>query len=214
MMNSHRFTGVPAMHLAQFSQWLPFLLFAFVASITPRSHQPTGVQQQRALRLECGVTDHAWRLRRRSGAGAGGGQRAGRSTGQPATGATGDERSRRALAELAGLADLPQPAGRPEARYRRRAPGSGRRCRAAAGQSQDLDDGAGGDQRIRRLRRRSIGRVQLLSLLFFLVSIPCMAVWAGLGIGSQRLLSPRQMQRLNQLMAILLLVSAWAGVLL
>lgn len=59
-----------------------------------------------------------------------------------------------------------------------------------------------------------LDRVQLLSLLFFLVSIPCTAVWAGLGIGSQRLLSPRQMQRLNQLMAILLLLSAWAGALL
>ncbi|WP_315809055.1 LysE family translocator [Pseudomonas sp. C9-3] len=59
-----------------------------------------------------------------------------------------------------------------------------------------------------------LDRVQLLSLLFFLVSIPCTAIWAGLGIGSQRLLSPRQMQRLNQLMAILLLVSAWAGALL
>ncbi|WP_440468463.1 LysE family translocator [Pseudomonas sp. YH-1] len=59
-----------------------------------------------------------------------------------------------------------------------------------------------------------LDRVQLLSLLFFLVSIPCTAVWAGLGIGSQRLLSPPQMQRLNQLMAVLLLVSAWAGALL
>lgn len=59
-----------------------------------------------------------------------------------------------------------------------------------------------------------LDRVQLLSLLFFLVSIPCTAVWAGLGIGSQRLLSPTQMRRLNQLMAALLLVSAWAGALL
>ncbi|MCP1649214.1 LysE family translocator [Pseudomonas nitroreducens] len=59
-----------------------------------------------------------------------------------------------------------------------------------------------------------LDRVQLLSLLFFLVSIPCTAVWAGLGIGSQRLLSATQMQRLNQLMAVLLLVSAWAGALL
>lgn len=58
-----------------------------------------------------------------------------------------------------------------------------------------------------------LDRVQLLSLLFFVVSIPCMAVWAGLGIGSQRLLSPRQMQHLNRLLAILLLVSAWAGAL-
>lgn len=59
-----------------------------------------------------------------------------------------------------------------------------------------------------------LDRVQLLSLLFLLVSIPCTAVWAGLGIGSQRLLAPKQMQRVNQLMAFLLLVSAWAGALL
>lgn len=59
-----------------------------------------------------------------------------------------------------------------------------------------------------------LDRVQWLSLLFFLVSLPCMTVWASLGIGSQRLLTPRQMQRLNQLMAILLLVAAWAGALL
>ncbi|MFR0689653.1 LysE family translocator [Enterobacterales bacterium AE_CKDN230030158-1A_HGKHYDSX7] len=59
-----------------------------------------------------------------------------------------------------------------------------------------------------------LDRVQLLSLLFFLVSIPCTAVWAGLGIGSQRLLSPAQLRRLNPLMALLLLVSAWAGALL
>lgn len=59
-----------------------------------------------------------------------------------------------------------------------------------------------------------LDRVQVLSLLFFLVSIPCMSVWAGLGIGSQRLLSPSRMQRLNQWMAILLLVSAWTGALL
>lgn len=59
-----------------------------------------------------------------------------------------------------------------------------------------------------------LDRVQWLSLLFFLVSIPCMAVWASLGIGSRRLLSPRKMQRLNQLMAVLLLVSAWTGALL
>lgn len=59
-----------------------------------------------------------------------------------------------------------------------------------------------------------LDRVQWLSLLFFLVSIPCMSVWASLGIGSQRLLSPRKMRRLNRLMAILLLVSAWAGALL
>ena len=59
-----------------------------------------------------------------------------------------------------------------------------------------------------------LARVQLLSLLFFLVSIPCLAAWAGLGVGSARLLrSPRALRRLNRVLALLLLVSAWAGVL-
>ncbi|WP_053135141.1 LysE family translocator [Pseudomonas sp. MIACH] len=53
-----------------------------------------------------------------------------------------------------------------------------------------------------------------LSIVFFLVSLPCLGVWAVLGAGSGRMLaSARAMQRLNQVMAILLLVAAWIGVL-
>ncbi|RMQ42802.1 LysE family transporter [Pseudomonas cichorii] len=58
----------------------------------------------------------------------------------------------------------------------------------------------------------SQGTVADLALVFFLVSIPCMTCWALLGSGSARLLTSAQaMQRLNRAMAVLLLVSAWAG---
>ncbi|UZE31742.1 LysE family translocator [Pseudomonas asplenii] len=53
-----------------------------------------------------------------------------------------------------------------------------------------------------------------LSLAFFLVSLPCMGLWAILGAGSARLLrSPLALQRFNRCMALLLLVSAWLSVL-
>lgn len=58
----------------------------------------------------------------------------------------------------------------------------------------------------------SQGAVTHLALAFFLVSLPCLACWALLGVGSARLLGSGQaMQWLNRGMAILLLVSAWAG---
>jgi len=54
-----------------------------------------------------------------------------------------------------------------------------------------------------------------LALVFFLVSLPCMTCWALLGAGSARLLrSPRAMAGFNRCMALLLLLSTWAGVLL
>ncbi|WP_223448713.1 LysE family translocator [Pseudomonas sp. BF-R-19] len=57
-------------------------------------------------------------------------------------------------------------------------------------------------------------QVVYLSLVFFLVSLPCLAVWAMLGAGSSRWLrSPRAMQRFNRCMALLLLGSAWLSVL-
>lgn len=57
-------------------------------------------------------------------------------------------------------------------------------------------------------------RVQLMAALFFLVGMPCLLAWAGLGAGSARLLrSPLAVQRLNRVLALLLLASAWAGVL-
>lgn len=55
----------------------------------------------------------------------------------------------------------------------------------------------------------------VIDLLFFLVSLPCLASWALLGVGSARLLrSPSLMKRFNQGMALLLLASAWAALLL
>lgn len=57
-------------------------------------------------------------------------------------------------------------------------------------------------------------QVVYLSLVFFLVSLPCLTVWAVLGAGSSRWLrSPRAMQRFNRCMALLLLCSAWLSVL-
>jgi threonine/homoserine/homoserine lactone efflux protein len=52
--------------------------------------------------------------------------------------------------------------------------------------------------------------VMILSLAFFLISLPCLGVWALLGASSNRWLrSPRSMQRFNRCMALLLLGSAW-----
>ena len=52
------------------------------------------------------------------------------------------------------------------------------------------------------------------SLGFFLVSLPCLAVWALLGAGSSRwLCSPRAMQRFNRCMGLLLLGSSWLSLL-
>lgn len=55
-----------------------------------------------------------------------------------------------------------------------------------------------------------LAHVMVLSLAFFLISLPCLGVWALLGAGSTRCLrSPRSMQRFNRGMALLLLGSAW-----
>jgi len=55
-----------------------------------------------------------------------------------------------------------------------------------------------------------LAHVMVLSLAFFLISLPCLGVWALLGAGSTRWLrSPRSMQRFNRGMALLLLGSAW-----
>ena len=57
-------------------------------------------------------------------------------------------------------------------------------------------------------------QVVYLSLGFFLVSLPCLAVWALLGAGSSRwLCSPRAMQRFNRCMGLLLLGSSWLSLL-
>ena len=57
-------------------------------------------------------------------------------------------------------------------------------------------------------------QVVYLSLAFFLISIPCLGTWALLGAGSARVLrSTSAMQRFNRGMAVLLLAAAWLSVL-
>lgn len=54
------------------------------------------------------------------------------------------------------------------------------------------------------------GHVLYLSLAFFLISLPCLGAWAMLGAGSSKVLrSPVALQRFNRGMALLLLASAW-----
>jgi threonine/homoserine/homoserine lactone efflux protein len=53
-------------------------------------------------------------------------------------------------------------------------------------------------------------RVIYLSLAFFLISIPCMSAWAWLGASAAKFCkSASSMQRFNQVMALLLLASTW-----
>ncbi|SEJ06427.1 LysE family translocator [Pseudomonas sp. NFR16] len=53
-------------------------------------------------------------------------------------------------------------------------------------------------------------QVMWLSLVFFLVSVPCLIVWAYVGVSAAKLFrSARSMKRFNQAMALLLLASAW-----
>jgi len=56
--------------------------------------------------------------------------------------------------------------------------------------------------------------VLYLSLAFFLISLPCLGAWALLGAGSSRVFhSPKAMQRFNRCMALLLFAAAWLSVL-
>lgn len=57
-------------------------------------------------------------------------------------------------------------------------------------------------------------QVAILALAFFLVSLPCMSAWAWLGVGAARWCdSAQRMRRFNQAMALLLLASAWLSLL-
>ena len=57
--------------------------------------------------------------------------------------------------------------------------------------------------------------VLMLSLAFFLIALPCLAAWALLGAATSRFsASPRATGRINKAMALLLLGSTWATVLL
>lgn len=52
-----------------------------------------------------------------------------------------------------------------------------------------------------------------LALVFLLIALPCMAVWAALGVGSTRWLqAPGRLLWFNRALAGLLLVSAWASI--
>ncbi|KAE9650608.1 LysE family translocator [Pseudomonas sp. PB105] len=56
-------------------------------------------------------------------------------------------------------------------------------------------------------------QVAALSLVFFLIALPCLGAWALLGAGSARVLrSAKAMQRFNRAMALLLLGATWLGV--
>lgn len=55
-------------------------------------------------------------------------------------------------------------------------------------------------------------QVTLLAAVFLAISLPCLGCWALLGRGAARLFtSARAMIRFNQAMALLLLISAWLG---
>ncbi|POA30043.1 LysE family translocator [Pseudomonas sp. GW456-12-1-14-TSB6] len=57
-------------------------------------------------------------------------------------------------------------------------------------------------------------RMVLLSTVFLMVCLPCMTAWALLGVGSARFFgSPRAFRRMNAGLAFLLLLSAWLAVL-
>jgi threonine/homoserine/homoserine lactone efflux protein len=65
--------------------------------------------------------------------------------------------------------------------------------------------GGSGDEQMRML---------LLAFVFLLVCLPCMTAWAALGVGSARFFgSPRAFRRMNGGLAFLLLLSAWLTVL-
>ncbi len=52
------------------------------------------------------------------------------------------------------------------------------------------------------------------ALLFFLIAVPCLCAWAALGQGAVRLLkSAQSIKRFNRCMALLLLASAWSSLL-
>ncbi len=53
-----------------------------------------------------------------------------------------------------------------------------------------------------------------LCLVFFVVSLPCLAIWALLGRGAARWLSdPVQLRGLNRVLAVLLVISSATAIL-
>lgn len=60
----------------------------------------------------------------------------------------------------------------------------------------------------------SPARYLLFAVVFFLIAMPCLGAWAWLGVGVKRAWrSAAALTRFNQGMAMLLLVSAWASLL-
>ncbi|KPX59343.1 Amino acid transporter LysE [Pseudomonas amygdali pv. photiniae] len=54
--------------------------------------------------------------------------------------------------------------------------------------------------------------VSYLALVFFLISLPCLGSWALMGAGSSRwLTSPWRVKWMNRVLAVLLLLAAWIG---
>lgn len=57
-----------------------------------------------------------------------------------------------------------------------------------------------------------MAEVSHLSLVFLLIALPCLGAWALLGSGARRLSgSPKVLHRINRGLALLLLLSAWAS---
>lgn len=96
---------------ASFPTLLPFLLFAFVASITPRPDQYSGAEQQCTVWRGGGHSDHPGRLRQRCEPCAVGGYRGRCCVDCLAGRANRHAMDRCGVAELSGVADFPR-AGR------------------------------------------------------------------------------------------------------
>ena len=192
------------------SQWLPFVLFAFVASITPPDQHP-GAEQQLALRPAGGASHHLWRLRGRGADRAASGPWRRRMAAAPSAIAAGD-----GLARVGWLLYLAWQIARSPTEAIEADTASRRLGALGAAGLQVINPkvwmmalavvgvfcGANADA----------GRYAIHALLFFLIALPCLAAWALLGAGAARLLrSATHLRRFNQAMALLLVVSALAS---
>ncbi len=167
---------------------MPFLLFAFVASITPGPTNIPYFDQQPALWRESHASRPGKRLpggqRHRSGLGC-----RGRGGAAPVSaGASGDELGGGAVAELDELAAVLRPGGQfiwPDAEPLYRSRG-----RAVAGDKpQNLDDGTGGGEPVRPGRKGYAARGRADGALFsgYLCRLPACCAghgWGGPQTGS------------------------------
>nr|NLU59071.1 LysE family translocator [Pseudomonas sp. BIGb0427] len=75
-------------------------------------------------------------------------------------------------------------------------------------------DGGRGARGFQQRQREPVAGQAATGALFLLIALPCMTSWALMGVGSARLLrSPQKARRFNQLLALLLIASAWLAVL-